>query len=152
MPNSREMLLNILYRTKTRLKDKVSPFQIECLEMLQKKIRAIQVDEFTETNLLVCNILLDQCFCDLEDMVPRESRIIGLINKANLSNEDFYTKINHIFDKEIKKLNHCLRDAFYDQTFINVKRILIDMKTELTRLKTALDHKIEDAKGPCFLH
>ncbi|CAM2920702.1 Uncharacterised protein [Legionella steigerwaltii] len=146
MPTSKEMLLHILNRAITAHKDKISPFQIECLDMFQKKINAIKVDETAEMDLQICNILLDKCFCDLEDMIPRERRIISLLNKPNLTDDEFYTKVSTIFNHEIKELNSFLKDTFYDQTFKNVKMILIDMKTELTRLKTGLEQQPHNEK------
>ncbi|MBN9225794.1 MULTISPECIES: hypothetical protein [Legionella] len=138
MPNAKELLLNVLNRKKTTLEGKIPPFQIECLDMFQKKIMAIQVDETAEMDLQICSVLLDKCFCDLDNVVPSESRIIGLINKANCTNDDFYTKVTEIFDSEIQRLNHSVKDTFYDQTFKYVKTILVDMKAELARLKVAL--------------
>ncbi|KTC80308.1 hypothetical protein [Legionella cherrii] len=146
MPNSREMLLKILNKTKNSLQNKVPPFQIECLDMFQKKIQAIQVDEISEMDLQVCDVLLDKCFCDLDDMVPREHRIIGLINKANLTNDDFYTKVAKIFDNEIKRINNLSRNGFYDQTVTHVKKIVIDMKTELTNIKNELNPQYHNMK------
>jgi hypothetical protein len=99
------------------------------------------MDEPAEMDLQICSILLDKCFCDLDNVVPSESRIIGFINKANRTNDDFYTKVTEIFDSEIQRLNNSAKDTFYDQTFKYVKTILVDMKTELTRLKVALDQQ-----------
>ncbi|WP_392536557.1 hypothetical protein [Legionella sp. 227] len=147
MPNSREMLLKILNRTRNSLQNKVPPFQIECLDMFQKKIEAIQEDEISEMDVQVCDVLLDKCFCDLDDIVPREYRIIGLINKANLKNDDFYTKVAKIFDNEITRINNLSRKGFYDQTLTNVKRIVIDMKTHLTSLKNELNPQYHDEKS-----
>ncbi len=142
MPSTKEMLLNILKNTK---KDSLSLFQIECLDMFQAKIKSIPVDEQTEMDLPVCGILLDHCFCDLDNLFKSEQRIISIINKGNLSDDDFFQQVNQIFDDEIKILNHFSSEVFYNQTLKHVKTIVIDMKNELGRLKTSLDHQLSDA-------
>ncbi|HHS8253470.1 TPA: hypothetical protein ACTTVN_002419 [Legionella anisa] len=142
MPSTKEMLLNILKNAK---KDSLPPFQNECLDMFQEKIYAIPVNEITEMDLRISAILLDRCFCDLDSIFRDEQRIISLINKKNLSNHDFFKQVNQIFDDEIKTLNSYSLIGFHDQLFKNVKAILIDMKTELSRLKTSLDQRLIDS-------
>ncbi|AWN74986.1 hypothetical protein LEAN103870_18865 [Legionella anisa] len=142
MPSTKEMLLNILKNAK---KDSLPPFQNECLDMFQAKINAIPVNEITEMDLRISAILLDRCFCDLDSIFRDEQRIISLINKKNLSNHDFFKQVNQIFDDEIKTLNSYSLVGFHDQLFKNVKAILIDMKTELSRLKTSLDQQLIDS-------
>lgn len=141
MPSTKEMLLNILKNTK---KDSLSPFQIECLDMFQAKIKAIPIDEQTEIDLPVCAVLLERCFCDLDNLFKREERIISLINQGTLRDNDFFKHVNQIFDNEIKTLNHHSSEFFYNQTLKHVKTIVIDMKNELSRLKTSLDQQLSD--------
>ncbi|MCE0724464.1 MULTISPECIES: hypothetical protein [Legionella] len=147
MPSCKEMLLNILNNTQAQLKDSLSPFQTECLDMFQIKIKAIPVDERTEMDSKIGIILLDHCFCDLDNLFGSEDRIISLINKRNLNDNDFFKQVNQIFDDEIKALNQYALESFYAQTFKPVKNILIDMKNELTRLKTSLDQQLSDTQS-----
>ena len=141
MPSTKKMLLNILKNTK---KNSLSPFQIECLDMFQEKIKTIPIDEQTEMDLPVCAVLLDHCFCDLDNLFKSEQRIISLINQGNLSDNDFFKHVNQIFADEIKTLNHHSSEFFYNQTLKYVKTIVIDMKNELVRLKTSLDQQLID--------
>lgn len=138
MPSPKEMLLNILKNAQT---DSLSSFQTECIDMFQAKIKAIPVDKKTEMDIQVSSVLLDHCFCDLDNLFASDKRIISLINKGNLSDKDFFEKVNQIFDNEMNRINKLSSEGFYYQTFKNVKTILIDMKSELSRLKASLDQQ-----------
>lgn len=145
MPDSKEILLNLLSETRKKRKEAISPFQLACLDKYEEMIRAIPVDEKTEVDLRICGFLLDQGLCDLDKRLGSEHTILSLINKDYPGNDDFCEKVNQILDNEIKKLNKYSSDSFYDQSFKKVKLFLIDMKNATGQLKSDLDQKASDA-------
>lgn len=109
MPSTKEMLLNILKNAKN---NSLTSFQNECLEMFRKKVAAIPVDEKREMDLHMSGVLLDRCFCDLDNIFPSEQRIISLLTKDNLTDESFFENVNQIFSNELLNINNLISDTF----------------------------------------